>query len=108
MLPLHPQLGRQIITGLLSGAFFIACLIQPATAQTDYAKLTVVVVKEATGSPVSNVTVTLLRGQKESRTCTTKDDGSCVFAALVPLTYEIRVRSNNKADDNNNKTVSPS
>ena len=104
MFPRYPQrLGRRIITGFLSSAFFITCFVQTTTAQTDYAKLTVVVVKDDTKSPAKDVVVILLGGQKESRTCTTNDDGLCVFAALIPLTYEIRVSSKNL-----DKAVSPS
>src|SRR5687768_6411565 len=92
MFHLYPRRPTRIITGLLCCALLIVG-VQPVTAQTDYAKLTVVV-KDLSKNPVSNATVTLHQGETEVRRCTTDAGGLCVFASLVPSTYEIRVRSN--------------
>ena len=55
---MNPRLNLlRIITGFLWCAFLFAS-VQPITAQTDYAKLTVVV-KDLSKNPVSNASVTL-------------------------------------------------
>ena len=89
----RPNLPR-IMTGFLCCAFLIAT-VQTVAAQTDYAKLTVVIKDSSkVPVPVSNVTVTLHQGETVVRKCTTDAGGLCVFASLVPSTYEIRVRDN--------------
>src|SRR5688500_9229189 len=84
---------RKTISHLAICLLLLPCLVKTIQAQTDYAKLTVVV-KDVSKNPVSNATVTLHQGETEVRRCTTDAGGLCVFASLVPSTYEIRVRSN--------------
>lgn len=81
---------RKIISHLAICLLLLPCLVKTIQAQTDYAKLTVVV-RDGNKKPVNNVTVTLSRGDTELRTCTTDNNGVCIFASLVPFRYKVRV-----------------
>lgn len=83
---------RKIISYFMVCGFLLLCFVKTGTAQTDYAKLTVVVQHKSTDLAVPNVAVTLSEG-KSVRTRQTNAEGRCVFEGLAPATYELQVLS---------------
>jgi hypothetical protein len=92
-------LPRQIFSTFLLIASLLCAAVPPASAQTDYGRLTIVVEArfldtQGAGSGL-RARVTLTDGAKPERACTVTLDattpGRCVFRALEPGVYAIAV-----------------
>lgn len=84
------SLPRRIGRALLALSL-VAGLAPASSAQTDYARLVVIVLKRPVGqtqaSPLANATVTLMGERGAQAACKTDGKGQCSFGALVPGDY---------------------
>jgi hypothetical protein len=81
---------KSVRTGIFHAILFAlvtVAVISESMGQTDYGTIAVVI-----NPPTSNVTVALIREGNTIRTCTTKEDGRCVFAGLDAGPYTVRAK----------------